>query len=64
MKFKFNLKIDTSVKISKKNEKTPDINRRSNNNSPCVKKHRVSVEKLENFQKKYFIKKMIKIIYR
>ena len=57
MKFKFNLKIDTTVKISNKTVKTPDINRRSNNNSPCVKKHRVSVEKISDFQKKKIKKK-------
>ena len=56
MKYKFNLKIDTSVKFSKKNEKTPDINRRSNNNSPNVKKHRISIEKVSNTQKKYYKK--------
>ncbi len=57
MKFKFNLKIDTTVKFSNKTVKTPDINRRSNNNSPCVKKHRVSVEKISDFQKKKIKKK-------
>ena len=57
MKFKFNLKIDTTVKFSNKNVKTPDINIRSNNNSPCVKKHRVSVEKITDFQKKNIKKK-------
>jgi len=51
MKYKFNLKIDTLVKKSKENEKTPDINRRSNNNSPNVKKHRISIEKTYNIQK-------------
>ena len=45
MKYKFNLKIDTSIKFSNKKVRTPDINRRSNNNSPNVKKHRISVEK-------------------
>ena len=57
MKFKFNLKIDTSVKFSNKTVKTPDINRRSNNNSPIVKKHRVSVEKITDAQKKRCYKK-------
>jgi len=56
MKYKFNLKIDTLVKKSKENEKTPDINRRSNNNSPDVKKHRISIEKTYNIQKKYYKK--------
>ena len=57
MKYKFNLKIDTAVKFSNKNVKTPDINRRSNNNSPNVKKHRISVEKISDPPKKKFYKK-------
>ena len=57
MKFKFNLKIDTTCKFSNKTVKTPDINRRSNNNSPIVKKHRVSVEKITDAQKKRYYKK-------
>ena len=57
MKYKFNLKIDTTVKFSNKTVKTPDINRRSNNNSPIVKKHRVSVEKITDAQKKRCYKK-------
>lgn len=56
MKYKFNLKIDTSVKKSQKNVKTPDINRRSNNNSPNIKKHRISIEKNYNIHKKYYKK--------
>ena len=56
MKYKFNLKIDTSVKKSQKNVITPDINRRSNNNSPNVKKHRISIEKNYNIHKKYYKK--------
>lgn len=56
MKYKFNLKIDTSVKISQQNVKTPDINRRSNNNTPNVKKHCILIEKNYNIQKKYYKK--------
>lgn len=57
MKYKFNLKIDTTVKFSNKTVKTPDINRRSNNNSPNVKKHRISVEKISDTQKKRYYRK-------
>lgn len=57
MKYKFNLKIDTSVKFSNKKVRTPDINRRSNNNSPNVKKHRISVEKNLYSEKKKYYKK-------
>ena len=57
MKYKFNLKIDTTVKFSNKTVKTPDINRRSNNNSPNVKKHRISVEKNSDIQKKRYYRK-------
>jgi len=57
MKYKFNLKIDTTVKFSNKTVKTPDINRRSNNNSPNVKKHRISVEKISDIQKKRYYRK-------
>ena len=56
MKYKLNLKIDTSVKISQKIVKTPDINRRSNNNTPNVRKHRISIEKKYDIQKKYYKK--------
>ena len=57
MKYKFNLKIDTSIKFSNKNVRTPDINIRSNNNSPNVKKHRISVEKISDTQKKRYYRK-------
>ena len=57
MKYKFNLKIDTTVKFSNKTVRTPDINRRSNNNSPNVKKHRISVEKISDTQKKRYYRK-------
>tara|TARA_B100001564_G_C20264315_1_gene500756 strand:- start:193 stop:366 length:174 start_codon:yes stop_codon:yes gene_type:complete len=57
MKYKFNLKIDTTDKFSKKRVRTPDINRRSNNNSPNVKKHRISVEKISDTQKKRYYRK-------
>jgi hypothetical protein len=43
MRQKVNLKIDTSFLINKKKVNTPDINRRSNNTTPVVKKHRVSI---------------------
>lgn len=48
MRNKFQLRIDTSVKEQKISVKTPDILRRSNSDSPDLKKHRISVIKINH----------------